>query len=91
MSDTPLNVADFIIPTQKTYRRACLADFFDDEHKQEYQNTNNTYNKNYSQNDYIVTKNQQEFGHRKRIKPWRTGTKSQQQIVPKGFKKGFRG
>jgi hypothetical protein len=39
----------------------------------------------------VIAKNQKEYGHRKRIKPWRTGTKSQQQIVPKGFKKGFRG
>ena len=26
-------------------------------------------NKNYSQNDNIISKNQREFGHRKRIKP----------------------
>ncbi len=38
-----------------------------------------------------ISKNQKDFGHKKRIKPWRTGTKSQQQIVPKGFNKGFRG
>ena len=50
----------------------------------------NKYNRNYSHN-VSIQKNQQEFGQRKRIKPWRTGTKSQQQIVPKGFKKGFRG
>ena len=42
-------------------------------------------------NSNNIPKNQKEFGHKKRIKPWRTGTKSQQQIVPKGFKKGFRG
>jgi hypothetical protein len=29
----------------------------------------NKYNKNYSQNDNIISKNQREFGHRKRIKP----------------------
>ena len=34
---------------------------------------------------------QEEFGPKKFIKPWRTGTKSQQQIPPKGQKKGFRG
>lgn len=34
---------------------------------------------------------QEEFGPKKRIKPWRTSTKSQQQIVPRGHKKGFRG
>ena len=39
----------------------------------------------------LIPKNQEVFGHKKRIKPWRTGTKSQQQIVPKGFNKGFRG
>ena len=49
-------------------------------------------NKKSSQdNNNEIPKNQKEFGHKKRIKPWRTGTKSQQQIVPKGFKKGFRG
>lgn len=46
-------------------------------------------NSKYSINS--IPKNQREFGQRKRIKPWRTGTKSQQQIQPKGFKKGFRG
>ncbi len=53
-----------------------------------------------STNNYTSIKNndkiksfriQEEFGHKKRIKPWRTSTKSQQQIVPKGHKKGFRG
>ena len=34
---------------------------------------------------------QEEHGPKKFIKPWRTGTKSQQQIPPKGKKKGFRG
>ena len=34
---------------------------------------------------------QEEYGPKKRIKPWRTSTKSQQQICPKGHKKGFRG
>ena len=78
--------------SQSFSRKARLEDFFDeDDDTCGSQNTNN-YNKNYSQNDNVViAKNQQHFGHRKRIKPWRTGTKSQQQIVPKGFKKGFRG
>jgi len=49
----------------------------------------NTKNNSSHQNNYIE-KNQKNYGHRKRIKPWRTGTKSQQQITPKGFKKGFR-
>ena len=50
----------------------------------------NKSNKNNS-HIYEIPKNQKDFGHKKRIKPWRTGTKSQQQIAPKGFKKGFRG
>ena len=48
-------------------RKACLADFFDED---EDIPTQNNYNKNYSNNDTIkIAKNQQEFGHRKRIKP----------------------
>ena len=50
--------------------------------------TNQYHNKKY--NNDRIEKNQQHYGPRKRIKPRRTGTKSQQQIVPKGFKKGFR-
>lgn len=38
-----------------------------------------------------ISMHQKEFGARKFIKPWRTGVKSQQQIAPKGMKKGFRG
>ena len=34
---------------------------------------------------------QGEYGPKKFIKPWRTGTKSQQQYAPKGHKKGLRG
>ena len=34
---------------------------------------------------------QEEFGPKKRIKPGRTSTRSQQQIPPRGHKKGFRG
>ena len=49
-------------------------------------------NKNISKNEKIKSfRKQEEFGPKKRIKPWRTSTKSQQQIVPKGHKKGFRG
>jgi hypothetical protein len=29
----------------------------------------NKYDKNYSQNDNVISKNQRDFGHRKRIKP----------------------
>jgi hypothetical protein len=53
--------------TPKSYRRACLSDFFD-EGEAPCENTSRHYNKNDSQNDN-VSKNQQEFGHRKRIKP----------------------
>ena len=59
MSETPI--------TQTFSRRACLADFLDEDDKNA-QTSKNKYNKNYSNNDNIA-KNQQEFGHRKRIKP----------------------
>jgi len=56
------------IPCTQTFsRRACLADFLDEDDKNT-QTSKNKYNKNYSNNDNIA-KNQQEFGHRKRIKP----------------------
>jgi len=46
-------------------RKACLEDFFD-----EVVDKKNQYNKNYSYNDAnTIAKNQQEFGHKKRIKP----------------------
>lgn len=56
--------------TQPTTSRAArLEDFFDDSDNINNQSTkNNKYNKNNSQND-TITKNQQEFGQRKRIKP----------------------
>ena len=60
-----------------TYRRATMADLLLE------QPIN-------SKQEVVITKNQQHFSERKRIKPWRTGSKSQQQIVPKGYKKGFR-
>ena len=47
-------------------RKARLEDFLDDIIDDG--NRKNRYNKNHSQNDNI-SKNQQEFGHRKRIKP----------------------
>ena len=59
MSETPI--------TQTFSRRACLDDFLDEDDKNA-QTSKNKYNKNYSNNDNIA-KNQQEFGHRKRIKP----------------------
>jgi hypothetical protein len=47
-------------------RKATLEDFLDDG---ETPNQNNRYNKNHSHNDYVINKNQQEFGHKKRTKP----------------------
>ena len=77
---------------QSFSRKACLADFLDDDDDDMDSHCYNKQDRRYSNiDDIFIAKNQQEFGHRKRIKPWRTGTKSQQQIVPKGFKKGFRG
>ncbi len=77
---------------QSFSRKACLADFLDDDDDVMDSHCYNKQDRRYSnRDDVFIAKNQQEFGHRKRIKPWRTGTKSQQQIVPKGFKKGFRG
>ena len=48
------------------YRKATLEDFFDDG---EIINKNNKHNENHSQNNNDIKKNQQEFGHKKRIKP----------------------
>jgi len=58
-----------IIMQQDTfYRKATLEDFLDDG---ETVNQNSKHNKNYSHNnnDNDINKNQQEFGHKKRIKP----------------------
>lgn len=49
-------------------RRACLDDFFGEGDDKPCQDNRDKYDKNYSNNDNI-SKNQQEFGHRKRIKP----------------------
>lgn len=38
---------------------------------------------------YKIANNQKEYSHTQKIKPWRVGG-HQQQIAPKGFKKGFR-
>lgn len=67
--ETSINITEYTIPTQTFYRRACLADFFDEGDEKTTENTNNKYNKNYSHNNDNISKNQQEFGHRKRIKP----------------------
>jgi len=47
-------------------RKARLEDFLDND---EITSHSNKYNKNHSNNDNNVEKNQQEFGHKKRIKP----------------------
>lgn len=47
-------------------RKARLEDFFDEG---ETINQNNKHNKNNSHIDNDIQKNQQEFGHKKRIKP----------------------
>jgi hypothetical protein len=47
-------------------RKARLEDFLNDG---ETVNKYNTHNKNHSYNDANIEKNQQEFGHKKRIKP----------------------
>lgn len=50
-------------------RRVYLEDFNDDDcDDRNNQDTKNKYHKNHSYNDSIA-KNQQEFGHKKRIKP----------------------
>lgn len=50
-------------------RKACLDDFFD-EGDVISPTQNNKHNKNHSRNENdTVAKNQQEFGHKKRIKP----------------------
>ena len=62
----PINSFDKIPATEPNYRNVCLEDLLEDDDNK---NTkNNKYNKNHSNNN-TVSKNQQEFGHRKRIKP----------------------
>ena len=56
-----------ITPSSKpSLRKACLQDFLDDTNIKD--TSYNSYNKNNSHNDTIA-KHQQEFGHKKRIKP----------------------
>ena len=70
MSEIPITLPKTNNTTQTFTRRACLADFFDEDEDKNTQNTKNKHNKNYSHNDsIIIAKNQQEFGQRKRIKP----------------------
>ena len=56
-----------LIMEENTFsRKATLADFFDD---CDTINQSNKHNKNHSHNDNDIKKNQEEFGHKKRIKP----------------------
>jgi hypothetical protein len=48
-------------------RKATLEDFFDE--GEIINQSNNKHNKNHSHNDNDIKKNQEEFGHKKRIKP----------------------
>ena len=48
-------------------RKARLEDFFDE--GEIINQSNNKHNKNHSHNDNDIKKNQEEFGHKKRIKP----------------------
>jgi hypothetical protein len=48
-------------------RKARLEDFFDE--GEIINQNNNKHNKNHSHNDNDIKKNQEEFGHKKRIKP----------------------
>ena len=63
MSEIPIPT-----PSQTFSRRVRLEDFLDED---ETPSTKNKHNKNYSHNNDTdtIAKNQQEFGHRKRIKP----------------------
>jgi hypothetical protein len=49
------------------FRKARLEDFFDE--GETINQNNNKHNKNHSHNDNDIKKNQEEFGHKKRIKP----------------------
>ncbi len=76
---------DYTLP-----RKLRMEDLLDDSNNKHNHKNNNHSNNNHSNYNNDINKNQEDFGHKRRIKPWRTGTKSQQQIAPKGFKKGFR-
>jgi hypothetical protein len=60
MSQTDTSEPDTCQPLS---HKLCMKDFLSE--SQPIKN----HNKNYSQNDIIILKNQREFGHRKRIKP----------------------
>jgi hypothetical protein len=52
------------------FRKATLEDFLDGSETINQDNKNNKQNKNHSHNNHNdINKNQQEFGHKKRIKP----------------------
>ena len=64
-----MSETQFVLPETNALpiisRRARLEDFLDDDNNT--QQKNNRYNK--SSYDDTISKNQQEFGHKKRIKP----------------------
>jgi hypothetical protein len=51
------------------FRKATLEDFLNDGETINQNNKNNKDRKNQSYNDNNIAKNQQEFGHKKKIKP----------------------
>ena len=51
------------------FRKATLEDFLNDGETINQNNKNNKDSKNQSYNDNNIAKNQQEFGHKKKIKP----------------------
>jgi hypothetical protein len=65
MSENDKNEIPF--PTQTYSRSVRLEDFFDTDDDVNKNSKNNNYN--YNKYDNSISKNQQEFGHRKRIKP----------------------
>ena len=70
MSTIPIplpNTCDNDPPQVK--RRVYLEDFFENEDDCTSDKNKNKYNKYSSYNNDTISKNQQEFGHRKRIKP----------------------
>jgi len=69
-NDNILNSTPISTPiSTKTYSRSVrLEDFFDSDDADDNKNSKNN-NYNYNKYDNTISKNQKEFGHRKRIKP----------------------
>jgi len=70
MSEIPISLPNTCdaADSQPVYRRVCIEDFFENVDDYNSEKNKNKYNSYRSRNDNI-SKNQQEFGHRKRIKP----------------------